>query len=63
MAAGGVLLTGMVLARQVFQFDYHPYWIGLPAGMVMGVLVAVLAGWIGVRDVLRAAPITTLRAV
>jgi putative ABC transport system permease protein len=63
MAAGGALLTGMVLARQVFQFDYHPYWIGLPAGMVMGVLAAVLAGWIGVRDVLRAAPITTLRAV
>lgn len=63
LAAGAALLVGLVLARQVFQFEYEPQWLGLVAGAALGAMAAMLAGGLGLRSVLRTPPIQTLRTV
>lgn len=63
LAALAALAVGLVLARQVFQFDYQPQWLGLLAGLVLGAVAAMLAGSVGLRRVLRTPPIETLRSV
>lgn len=61
LGAAGALAIGVVLAGQVFQFAYAPRWSILALGVVAGVAVASLAGWIGLRGVLNSPPIRTLR--
>lgn len=62
LASAGALAIGQVLAVQVFQFDYDPRWVSLAWGTAAGALLAVAAGWFGLRAVLRAPPLATLRA-
>jgi putative ABC transport system permease protein len=61
LAAAAALAVGLVLARQVFQFEYQPQWLGLLGGLVLGAAAAMLAGTFGLRLVLRTPPIQTLR--
>jgi putative ABC transport system permease protein len=63
LAAAGALSIGLVLASQVFQFEYSPRWAGLLGGVLAGIVVAVGAGLVGLRGVLNAPPLTTLRNV
>ena len=62
LAAGGALATGWVLAQQVFQFAYQPRWESLLWGALAGAVVAMAAGWMGLRGVLSAPPLASLRA-
>ena len=61
-ATAGALVIGWALAGQVFQFAYQPRWESLLWGALAGGLVAVAAGWVGLRGVLRAPPLASLRA-
>jgi len=58
LAAVGV---GWALARWVFEFSWHPaFWVPL-AGGAAGALLALGAGWWGLREVLRRPVVETLR--
>ncbi|MEI8301912.1 MAG: FtsX-like permease family protein, partial [Burkholderiales bacterium] len=61
LAAGGAMATGWALAAQAFQFEYQPRWETLALGAVAGALIAMLTGWVGLRGVLRAPPLASLR--
>lgn len=61
LAAAGALATGWVLAARVFQFDYQPRWESLIAGAAAGAVVALAAGWFGLRGVLRSPALASLR--
>jgi putative ABC transport system permease protein len=61
LAASGSIAIGWVLADQVFRFDFEPRWLVLPAGAAIGAALALLAGWLGLRNVLRVPPLATLR--
>jgi putative ABC transport system permease protein len=61
LAAAGAIAIGWVLAERVFRFDYAPQWLTLPAGMAVGMALALLAGWLSLRPVLAAPPLATLR--
>ncbi|MCL4184103.1 MAG: FtsX-like permease family protein [Burkholderiaceae bacterium] len=61
LAAAGSIAIGWVLADQVFRFAYEPRWWVLPAGAAIGAALALLAGWLGLRNVLRVPPLATLR--
>lgn len=63
LAAAAALTVGLVLARQVFQFEYQPQWLGLLGGLLLGAVAAMIAGGLGLRSVLRTPPIQTLRSV
>lgn len=63
LAAAGALATGAVLADRVFQFELTTRWEILPGGLLVGALIAVLAGWMGLRVVLNSPPLSTLRTV
>jgi putative ABC transport system permease protein len=53
--------VGWALARYVFEFSWHPQpWVPL-AGAVAGALLAWLAGYWGLRGVLRQPVVQTLR--
>jgi len=55
------LLLGWALARYAFGFDWNaPAWVVL-AGGAAGALLALAAGWWGLRDVLRQPVVQTLR--
>ncbi len=62
LAAGGALAIGWVLAQQVFQFEFAVRWSSLVWGSGAGAVLAMLAGWLSLRGVLRAPPLATLRA-
>ena len=58
LAAGAV---GWALARYVFEFSWTASaWVPL-AGGVAGALLALAAGWWGLREVLRRPVVATLR--
>ena len=61
LAAAGAIAVGAVLAEQVFRFEYVPRWSTLPLGLVAGAACALAGGWLGLRGVLREAPLTSLR--
>ncbi|WP_300054934.1 FtsX-like permease family protein [Malikia sp.] len=61
LASGVAVVVGWVLARQVFGLAWHPSpWVPL-AGALSGALLALAAGWWGLRGVLRAPVAQTLR--
>ena len=52
---------GWALAKYVFEFEWHvSLWVPL-AGAISGALLALAAGWWGLRDVLRRPVVETLR--
>lgn len=61
LAAIGATAIGWVLADQVFRFPFEPRWWVLPGGAVAGALLALIAGWLSLRSVLRVPPLATLR--
>ena len=61
LAALAAVVLGGVLARQVFEFAWAPSpWVPL-AGAAAGALLALAAGWWGLREVLRRPVMDTLR--
>ena len=62
LAAGGALLVGQIIARQVFQLDMTPTWwlplLTAPAGA----LAAIAIGWWAVRRLLATPPLALLRS-
>ena len=61
LASVAAMAVGWALARYVFQFTWNPApWVPLAGGMA-GALLALAAGWWGLRDVLRRPVVDTLR--
>ncbi len=61
LAASAAVVVGALLARYVFEFTWNPSpWVPL-IGMLAGALLALAAGWLGLRGVLRRPVIETLR--
>lgn len=54
-------VVGWALARYAFNFDWTISWWLLPAGALIGALLAWAAGWWGLRAVLRRPVVQTLR--
>jgi putative ABC transport system permease protein len=49
----GAIGVGWALADRVFEFAYVPRWEVIPASMMGAAGLTVLAGWLGLRGVLR----------
>ncbi|MBP6776710.1 MAG: FtsX-like permease family protein [Piscinibacter sp.] len=61
LASVAAMAVGWALARFVFEFSWNPApWVPL-AGGACGALLALGAGWWGLRDVLRRPVVDTLR--
>jgi putative ABC transport system permease protein len=61
LATLAAIAVGWLLAKYAFEFTWAPApWVPL-AGMVCGALLALLAGWWGLREVLRRPVLETLR--
>ncbi|MBK6862373.1 MAG: FtsX-like permease family protein [Ideonella sp.] len=61
LASAAAMAVGWALARFVFEFSWNPApWVPL-AGGACGALLALAAGWWGLRDVLRRPVVDTLR--
>jgi putative ABC transport system permease protein len=61
LASGAAMLLGWLLARYAFEFTWSPSpWVPL-AGMAAGAVLALAAGWWGLREVLRRPVLETLR--
>lgn len=61
LASLAAMAVGWALARYAFQFDWNPqFWVPL-AGGAAGAVLALAAGWWGLREVLRRPVIETLR--
>ncbi|HET7793664.1 MAG TPA: FtsX-like permease family protein [Rhizobacter sp.] len=61
LAAVAAMVVGWALARWVFQFSWNASpWVPL-AGSLAGALLALGAGWWGLREVLRRPVVETLR--
>ncbi len=61
LASLAAMAVGWALARYVFEFSWNPSpWVPLAGGMA-GALLALGAGWWGLRDVLRRPVVDTLR--
>jgi putative ABC transport system permease protein len=54
-------VVGWALARYAFNFEWTVSWWLLPVGALSGALLAWLAGWWGLRAVLRRPVVQTLR--
>ena len=61
LASGAAMVVGWALARFVFEFSWNASpWVPLVGG-VAGALLALAAGWWGLREVLRRPVVQTLR--
>ena len=63
LAAAASISLSWVLADRVLQVELVSVWWPWPAGIVAGVLAALLAGRFALSGVLRASPLSTLREV
>jgi putative ABC transport system permease protein len=63
LAALGALAIGAALAKEVFEFQLVPNWWAVPVAMLVAALCSLTAGWFGLRGVLSAPPLQTLRNV
>lgn len=61
LAATGATAVAWALARFVFNFTLTPSLWVWAAGLGVGILCALVGGWMGLRGVLRQPPLTTLR--
>jgi putative ABC transport system permease protein len=61
LASVAALIVGWVLARYAFEFDWNPQLWVPAAGGAAGAVLALAAGWWGLRGVLRRPVIETLR--
>jgi len=61
LAAIGALVVGAVLADRVFDFELSLRLSLLPLGALGGAVLALLAGWLGLRHVLDSPPMAVLR--
>ena len=62
LASAAALVVGWALARYAFEFNWNaPLWVPL-VGAVAGALLALAAGWWGLREVLRRPVVETLRS-
>lgn len=61
LASTGASLVGWVLARHVFDFEWHVSALLWGAGLAAGIACAFAGGWFGLRGVLSRAPIQILR--
>ncbi len=62
LASLAALAVGWALARYVFEFEWSLQWFTPLAGSLAGAVLAWLAGWWGLRDVLRRPVVETLRS-
>jgi len=61
LASVAAMVVGSLLARYVFEFTWNVSpWVPL-LGMLAGALLALAAGWFGLREVLRRPVVDTLR--
>ena len=61
LASIAAMVVGWLLARYAFEFSWNPKpWVPL-AGAAAGAVLALLAGWWGLREVLRRPVVETLR--
>ncbi|MCE2909465.1 MAG: ABC transporter permease [Burkholderiaceae bacterium] len=61
LASVAAVVVGWLLARYAFEFSWNPApWVPL-AGAAAGAVLALLAGWWGLREVLRRPVLDTLR--
>ena len=61
LAASAAMAVGWALARYAFDFDWTaPWWVPL-AGGAAGAVLALAAGWWGLREVLQRPVVDTLR--
>lgn len=63
LGALGASAVGWVLAEQIFEFDYAMRWSVIPVAMLGTAALAMITGWLGLRSVLRAPVLATLRQV
>lgn len=61
LASVAAVAVGWALARWVFEFTWNPSPVVPLAGTAAGALLALAAGWWGLRDVLRRPVVETLR--
>lgn len=61
LASAGAVLLGWVLARFVLEIPYHANVAIWPVGGLGGLLVVMLAGWLGTRRLVRLPPLAILR--
>lgn len=60
-AAAGAALLGWILARFVLEIPYHASLAIWPTAVLGGMLVVMLAGWLGTRRLIALPPLTILR--
>jgi len=61
LASLAAMAVGWALAHFAFQFDWNPRWWVPLAGGAAGAVLALMAGWWGLREVLRRPVLETLR--
>jgi putative ABC transport system permease protein len=61
LASAAAVAVGWALARYVFNFTWTASWLVLVFGSLAGALLALAAGWWGLRSVLNTPVVETLR--
>jgi putative ABC transport system permease protein len=61
LASVAAMVVGWLLARYAFEFSWNPAWWVPLAGSAAGAVLALMAGWWGLREVLRRPVLDTLR--